>query len=364
MGSIESAPEAQATVQATVQPTGQATALEERKVEGVEVIPQTVVYTLSAIGSLKSPEDIAISPKKSGIIEKVLVKEGERISRGQIIVQLDESDARLQVERAEACVREAEASLETNRTTLLRYQRLLESKVISQQVYDDVSLKVKMNEARVAVVKTELNLAKQNLSDHKILSPIEGIVNLKIASLGEHVNVAPKDEIVTIVQMNPLDLEFTVPESWIGKIQMGSRIQFTVKAFPDENFFGVLQFISPTADPATRNVKLKAGVQNADYRLKPGFFTEVTLQTGSNPNALVIPECALVTQEGKCFAYVVQSGVAHRKEVEPGLRFEGKVEVVKGIQKGEWVVTAGHEQLNEGTQVKISTNKSQAPNPK
>jgi membrane fusion protein (multidrug efflux system) len=97
---------------------------------------------------------------------------------------------------------------------------------------------------------------------------------------------------------------------------------------------------------------MKAMVQNTDYRLKPGFFAEVALQTGGNPNALVIPECALVSQEGKCFAFVVQDGVARRKEVEPGLRFEGRVEVVKGIQKGDWVVTAGHEQLSEGEKVK------------
>jgi membrane fusion protein (multidrug efflux system) len=216
-------------------------------------------------------------------------------------------------------------------------------------------MKVKVDEARLDLAKAELNLARQNLVDHRIVSPIEGVVNLKIASLGEHVNVAPKDEILKIVQMDPLELEFYVPENWAGRIHLGSKLQFTLKAFSEEKFTATLQFISPTADPATRNVKVKAGVPNPHYRLKPGFFAEVTVQTGTNPKALAIPESALFSQEGKFFAFVVQNGVAHRKEVETGNRFEGKVEILKGIQKGEQVVTAGQEQLSDGTKVKAST---------
>jgi membrane fusion protein (multidrug efflux system) len=95
-------------------------------------------------------------------------------------------------------------------------------------------------------------------------------------------------------------------------------------------------------------------VKNSNYRLKPGFFAEVSVQTGGNPAALIIPESSIFSQEGKFFAYAVQDGIASRKGVETGVRFDGKVEILKGIQKGEWVVTAGHEQLNEGMKVKIS----------
>jgi membrane fusion protein (multidrug efflux system) len=213
---------------------------------------------------------------------------------------------------------------------------------------------VQLDEARLALAKVELNMAKQNHLDHRIVSPLDGVINLKIASLGEHVNVAPKDEILKIVQMDPLELEFYVPENWVGNIHLGTKIQFTVKAFSEEKFLGVLQFISPTADPSTRNVKMKALVQNSHYRLKPGYFAEVTLQTGINPKALVIPESALFSQEGKFFAFVAQDGIAHLREVEPGLRFEGKVEILKGIQKGERVVTSGQEQLSDGMKVKVT----------
>jgi membrane fusion protein (multidrug efflux system) len=328
--------------------------LEERLVEVVEVIPKTLSYTLSAVGSLKTPENVIISTKKGGIIEKILVKEGDRVKKGQVLVQLDDVDAKLQVERAEARVKEIEASLENSQTTLSRYRRLLESKVVPQQTVDDLILKVKADEARLTLAKAELNLAKQNLLDYQIVSPIEGIINLKIASLGEYVNVAPKDEILTIVQMDPLDLEFFIPEIWVGKIRLGSRVQFTVKAFPNENFSAILQFISPTADPSTRNVKMKATVTNSNYRLKPGFFVNVSLPTGSNPNALVIPESALFSQEGKFFIYIVKDGIAHRREIETGQRLEGQVEILKGIQRGERVVTAGHEQLSEGMKVRIA----------
>ena len=327
---------------------------EERKVEVTEVVPRPISYTVSAVGSLKSLEDVTISSKKSGFIDKIFVKEGDQVRKDQILVQLDDVDARLQVEMSEAKVKEAEVSLETDRSTLTRYQRLLESRVIPQQTFDDLNLKVKLDEARLTMAKTELNMAKQNLSDHSILSPIEGIVHLKIAALGEHVNVAPKDEILKIVQMDPLEIEFYVPESLAGAIPMGSKIQFSVKAFSEERFFAAIRFISPTADPTTRNVKMKAMVQNSNYRLKPGFFAEVSIQTGGNPAALVIPESALFSQEGKFFVYTVGDGVAKRKEVTTGVRFEGKVEILKGIQKEECVVTSGHEQLSDGMKVVTS----------
>jgi membrane fusion protein (multidrug efflux system) len=333
---------------------------EERIVDAAEVVPTSISYNLTAVGGLRSPEEVTISPKKAGIIQKILVKEGDRVSKGQWIVQLDDVDARLQVERAEAKVKETEVSLETNRTTLSRYQKLLDSKVIPLQTYDDLNLKVQLDEAKVALARTELSLAKQSLLDHRIVSPIHGIVSLKIASLGEHVNVAPKDEILKIIQMDPLELEFYVPENWAGKVRPGSNIHFSVKAFSEERLTGNLRFISPAADPATRNVKMKAIVRNPQYRLKPGFFAEVTLQTGVNSNALLIPESALFSQEGKFLIFVIQNGTVSRREIETGVRMNGKVEVLKGLQKGERVVTAGHEQLNEGMKVTVST-RSQAP---
>ncbi len=330
-----------------------ASVIEEKQVETVEVVPRPVSYTISAVGSLKSPETVTISPKKAGIIKKILAKEGDRVRKGQLLVELDDVDARLQVERAEARVLEAELSLEASRYTLGRYQKLLESKVVPQQTYDDLNLKVKLDEAKLLLARAELNLARQNLLDHQITSPIEGVVNLKIASIGEHVNVAPKDEILTIVQMDPLELEFYIPENWAGKIRQGSPIQFLVKAFSEEKFSATLQFISPTADPATRNVKMKALVQNPNYRLKPGFFAEVTIQTGGNPNALIVPESAILSQEGKNYVYVVLNGVAQRREAETGIRLDGKVEILKGIQRGDRVVTVGHEQLSEGVKVNV-----------
>ncbi len=328
--------------------------IEEKTVEVVIANPKPISYTVSAVGSLKALEDVTISPKKAGIIKQILVKEGDRVKKGQVIVHLDDVDARLQVERAEANVQQAAASLETSRVTLARYHKLLESKVIPQQTYDDLTLKMKLDEARLALAKAELNIAKQNLLDHQIVSPIEGILHLKIAAVGEHVNVAPKDEIMKIVQMDPLELEFYVPENLAGTIRPESKIQFVVKAFSEEKYLAVLRFISPTADPNTRNVKMKALVKNPNYRLKPGFFAEVSIPAGGNPAALIIPESALFSQEGKFFIYTVQDEIAQRKEVETGIRFDGKVEVLKGIQKGERVVVTGHEQLTHGTKVKIN----------
>lgn len=337
---------------------------EERKVEVWEVSPSPLSYTLSAVGSLKALETVTVSPKKAGIIRKMWVKEGDFVKKGQVLVELDDVDARLQVERAEANLKQIEASLETNRNTLSRYERLFESKVIPQQTYDDIKLKVKLDEARLDLAKAELNLAKQNLLDHQIISSINGVVNLKIASPGEHVNVAPKDEILVLVQMDPLDLEFYVPENWATKVRLGSRVHFLVKAFSEEKFSAIVHFISPTADPTTRNVRIKATVSNPRYRLKPGFFAEVTIPIGTRTDAILIPESALLSQEGKYYAFIVQEGIARRKEIETGMRVEGKVEILKGIQRGDRVVTVGHEQLSDGMKVKTTQARFQNQNVK
>ncbi len=342
---------------------GSAEISEERPVEIIDVTLSPLSYTLSVVGSLKALETVTISPKKAGIIRKICVKEGDFVKKGQVLVELDDGDARLQVERAEANLRQIEASLETNLSTLRRYEKLLESKVIPQQTYDDIKLKVKLDEARLDLAKAELKLAKQNLSDHQIISSINGVVNQKIASIGEHVNVAPKDEILTLVQMDPLDLEFYVPETWTTKVRLGSKVQFVVKAFSEEKFSATVHFISPTADPTTRNVRIKATVSNPQYRLKPGFFAEVTILTGTRTDAILIPESALLSQEGKVYAFIVQDGIACRKEIETGMRLEGKVEILKGIQRGDRLITVGHEQLSDGVRVRISP-KFQTPNPK
>lgn len=342
-------------------PGGIAEMSEERQVEVLEVTPGPLSYTLSAVGSLKAQEMVTVSPKKAGIIRKILVKEGDSVKKGQVLVELDDVDAKLQLERAEANLRQVEASLETNRNTLRRYERLFESKVIPQQTYDDIKLKVKLDEARLDLAKAELNLAKQNLQDHQIISSINGMINLKIASTGEHVNVAPKDEILTIVQMDPLDLEFYVPEGWASKVRLGHKVEFSVKAFSQEKFLATIHFISPTADPSTRNVRMKAVVPNPTYRLKPGFFAEVTISTGARSDAIMIPETALFSQEGKYFAFIVQEGVVRRREIETGMRVEGKVEILKGLQKGDRIIPVGHEQLSDGMKVKIIHSKIQNP---
>jgi membrane fusion protein (multidrug efflux system) len=326
---------------------------EARVVQAVKVKPSSVAYAVTAVGSLRTPEHVTISPKKAGVIQKIFVEEGDRVKKGQLVAQLDDVDARLAKMLVEAKIKEAEATVENNRTKLARHRKLLETKVISQQNYDDIRLELEKEEAKLLLSQAERYLAEQEILDHRIVSPLDGVVNLKIASIGEHVNVAPKDEIMTIVQMDPLEVEFFVPENWVGKIRLGGRIQLTVKAYSDETFSAAIDFISPTADPSTRNVRMKARVPNPHYRLKPGFFAEVTIQTGVNPSALMVPESTLSSQEGQNFIYVVENGMAQRRGVDLGVRKEGKVEILKGVREGEWVVTSGHDQLTDGVKVTI-----------
>jgi len=304
-------------------------------VETVQVAPQALSRTISAVGSLRANESITVRPEVAGKIEKVHFEEGQRIDARAPLFTLDASLVRAEV-------REWEANVGKSERDATRAQEMSERKLIAPQDLDAKRSELAVNEAR-------LSSAKTRLSKTVIEAPFAGVVGLRQVSPGEYVDVG--QALVDLVQLDPLKLEFRVPEIHLGKIAVGQRVDVELDAFPGEKFPGAVYAIDAMVDPQARNVALRAELDNDDGRLRPGLFARVSLELGSKADALLVPEQALWPQGDKQFVYVVKEGKADLVEVTTGVRENGQVEVVTGLQAGATVITAGQLKIGPGSPV-------------
>ena len=304
-------------------------------VETVQVAPQSLSRTISAVGSLRANESVTIRPEVPGKLEKVHFEEGQRVAAGTPLFTLDASLVRAEV-------REWEANVGKSQRDTTRAQELSERKLIAQQDLDAKRSELAVNQAR-------LSSAKTRLAKTVITAPFAGVVGLRQVSPGEYVEAG--QALVDLVQLDPLKLEFRVPEIHLGKIATGQVVAVELDAFPGEKFPGTVYAVDAMVDPQARNVALRAELDNEDGRLRPGLFARVSLELGSKADALLVPEQALWPQGDKQFVYVVKDGKADLVEVTTGVRENGKVEIVSGLAPDAIVITAGQLKIGPGSPV-------------
>ncbi len=304
-------------------------------VETVQVAPQSLSSTISAVGTLKANEAVTVRPEVAGKIEKVHFEDGQRVAAGAPLFTLDASLVRAEV-------REWQATRDKSQRDAKRADELSAQKLISQQDVDAKRSELAVNDAR-------LSSAKTRLAKTTITAPFEGVVGLRQVSPGEYVEAG--QALVDLVQLDPLKLEFRVPEIHLGKIAAGQAVTVQLDAFPGEKFPGTVYAVDAMVDPQARNVALRAVLDNDDGRLRPGLFARVTLELGSRDDALLVPEQAMWPQGDKQFVYVVKGGKAELVEVTTGTRANGKVEIVKGLEPGAQVITAGQLKIGPGSPV-------------
>lgn len=327
------------------------------RVEATRPTIQKVAHIIRAVGSFLPDEQVSISPEVEGKIAKLLVDEGDMVKRGQLLAIIDDERYRLEVEKRKAQVGEAKANLKNMKLILARKERLVKEKVISQQEYDDTFTKFLLAKAQLKYAKAALNLAKKNLKDTKIYTPMDGIITERLISLGEYVGstqmMGAGNILFEMVNINPLKLSFTVPERYRSYLTIGKEVKLKVKAYPNEVFKGKIYFINPQIDPKTRSVEIKAYVKNDDMRLKPGFFADVTLIKDINERAIILPQDAVLYKGGKAMVYVLENNIAYKQEVKIGEQFRGKIEIISGISENSLIATKGNYLLEEGTKVEI-----------
>jgi membrane fusion protein, multidrug efflux system len=293
---------------------------------------------ITAVGSLRSDESVIVRPEVSGRIAEILFREGQRVAKGAPMVRFEAS-----VQRAE--LKQAEANLSLSKSKLDRALDLQKQGFISSQAKDEAE-----NNHRVA--QAAFDLASARLTKLEIRAPFAGTVGLRSVSVGDYVRDG--QDIANLEAIDPLKVDFRVPELFLKQVASGQNLQVSLDAFPNQAFEGRVLAINPLVDANGRSIVIRAVVKNADSRLRPGMFARVRLLTNVTQEGITIPEQAIVPSGDEFFVFRVVDGRALRTKIEIGQRKAGTVEIVRGVGKDDVVVTAGQLKIRDGVPVKVA----------
>jgi membrane fusion protein (multidrug efflux system) len=291
-------------------------------------------YELEAVGTARANEAIEVTAKTSNLVTVIRFREGQAVRRGDILVELDGAQATADLAQAEAALVESKSQYE-------RSVELFGTKALSQAQLDQIEATLKGNKARVAA-------AEARLSDTIIRAPFDGRVGLRRVSVGGLVN--PGTVITTLDDTSRMKVDFSVPESLVAALRPGLSIRAVTNAYPDRTFVGSVASVDTRVDPVSRAFSVRAIVPNDEGLLKPGMFLTVHI-VESSKEAIVVPEQALLPEEGRQFVYVVVGGKAEKREIRIGRRRPGEVEVLEGLAANEVIVSEGADKLRPGAPV-------------
>lgn len=295
---------------------------------------------LQALGSAQARESIVLTPKVADTIRAIRFDSGDRVRRGQVLVEMSS------VEQA-ADMAEARAANEAAQQELRRYQELYERGFASQARLDTVRAAADAAEAR-------LNAGGSRINDRTIRAPFAGVVGLRTASPGQFMR--PGDQIGTLDDIAEIKLDFDVPETQIASLRAGVDIIARTAAYPDRTFTGRIANVDSRVDPQTRTVRVRAMLPNRDEVLRPGML--MTVEVRSNPRqALAIPEIAILDQADGAYVYrvVAREGAqaVEQVRIQTGQRAGGMAEVLEGLNAGDRVITEGVQSVRPGQPVQI-----------
>ena len=318
---------------------GRAPTVEVAKVESMTLVDET-----QAVGSLRSRQGVMLRPEVAGRVKQIFFSDGQRVRKGQLMVQLEDQLQQAQLAQARAELSIAEANHKRN-------QELVAQNFISQRSLDESA-------AGLEVSRAKLSLAQATLQRLQVLAPFDGITGLKQINVGDYLKDGA--DMVNVEDIDAVLLDFRLPERFQAKVRAGQKAQLTVDASPGRPYSAIVQAVDPLIEANGRSVGVRGCIDNRQQQLRPGMFARVNAVFGSRDNALVIPEEAIIPQGGRTFVVKVVAGdkpgnlVSERVAVKVGLRQPGKVEIVEGLAAGDTVVTAGHQRLQkDGTAVRV-----------
>ncbi len=304
--------------------------------EVVRVQPSLLEQSLTAVGVLQANESVMIRPEQSGRISEILFAEGEQIAADSPMFKLDSAlyDAALTQAQARA------------RLSQLEYERaasLLEKRVGSRTERDTKLAQLRVDEAEVALARTRLDKMT-------VRAPFAGTTGLRLVSPGGFVTVG--QDLVELTDTSSLKVEFSIPERHLQQLHNGQVINLNIDALGEQTFKGEIYAISPSADPASHNISVRARVPNPDGLMRPGLFARINIATSRDEQALLVPEQALILQGKQTL--IMQVTETNQVEIIPvttGSRRYGEVQILSGLKPGAIVVTAGHMKLHPGMPV-------------
>jgi RND family efflux transporter MFP subunit len=306
-------------------------------VEVAKTTLQTVPTNLDFTGVVQPFEEAHIAPAVPARINRILVDVGDKVTRGQLLVEMDNTQ-----------LFQAQVQLDNLKTELARLDTLLQAGAVTQQSYDQLKTQYQVAQSNI-----------DNLSTHtQVRSTLNGVITARYFSDGEMFTGAPspagKPAIVTVNQIKPVKIIVGVSERFLNQVKTGQEAVVTTDVFSDRSFTGKINRIFPTIERATGTFRVEITIDNSDEALRPGMFVRVSLQLGEH-QALMVPAMSVMKQAGsnERFVFVVENGTAQRITVEQGRKFNDRVEILSGLKDDQTLVVSGQHKLIQGSIVEI-----------
>ncbi len=304
-------------------------------VETAHVVVMSLPSQIETVGSLRASESVVLKPEVAGRIQQIHFVEGQHVAAGDLLFTLDAA-------LAQADLNEAAANLDNSKRAFGRASELADKQLIARSEFDTSRATLAVNQARAASARTRIDKTR-------IRAPFAGVVGLRDVSVGDYVDVGAK--LVNLVRLDPMQVDFGIPEVQLGKVAVGQALKLDLDAFPGQGFDGQIIAIDPMIDTAGHSAQLRAQVANSGDKLRPGLFARVRIVLGTNPQALMVPEEAIWPEGEVKNVFRVESGVAKLVPVKLGVRQPGRVEILDGLKVGDEIVTAGQLKLHDGMKV-------------
>ena len=340
------------------------------------VVGNDVPVIIDATGSFAAAESSDVAPEVSGRVDATPIDVGSLVKKGDVLVRLHGVDASLKLDEAQAAVQRAEANVALAesqntlaQTTAERYANLLATGDVSRTVAEQARTQAETNQQTVLTSRASLSeaqaalaLAQKALGDVDVRAPFPGFISARKVSVGEYVQ--PMNPVVTLVEIDPLRLQLSIPGVQAGHVAVGLTVSATVDAFPGRRFTGALTEISPSIDPQSRAFVAEARVANPDATLKPGMFAVATIDQGRTERAFFVPRAAVVedvnTDSFRVFVIDAQSR-AHLRVVQLAARSPADpARLMQGVAENERVATTNLADLYDGAVVSISETSAQS----
>jgi multidrug efflux system membrane fusion protein len=339
------------TEQAAAPPNNQAVPVVVAKVQR-----RSIPVELRAIGTGKAFKTVSVESQVAGIVKEVHYHQGQLVQRGDLLITLDDKPFLASLAQAQATLARDKAQAQLDKIELERYAKLLDAGIIAREQFDQYMATATAANATVQADEAAIQTVKIQLSYCSIYAPISGVTGVQLVYPGATVKANDVPVLVVINQVSPLYVTFSVPQQYLGPIKsFMARSRLPVEATPPGGTVpkrGYLTFINNTVDTATGTIELMGDFSNADHRLWPGQFANVTLRLGEQENVLVVPSQTVQTgQEGEYVFVVKPDMTAAVTQVKVGRTVNGATEIVDGLSEGQTVVTDGQIRLAPGTKV-------------
>jgi membrane fusion protein (multidrug efflux system) len=324
----------------------------------VTATTQTWQPEVEAVGSLRAVNGAALSLEVGGVVDQIGFQSGEDVQAGQVLLRLRADDDSAKLAALEASASLAQVNYE-------RDVRQFHAQAVAQAVVDTDNFNLKNARAQADQQKAEL--AKKTLR-----APFAGHLGIRAVDLGQYLN--PGTTVVTLQALDPLFVDFPVPQQTLSRVAVGQTVTAKVDTFPDQTFQGKIIAISPSVDTDSRNVQMRASLPNPDHRLLPGMFATIDIAAGAPEQRITLPQTAITYNPYGSTAYLVEHAgatggaatlglVARQVFVTTGATRGDQVAVLSGVKQGDVVVSAGQIKLHNGSTVVVNNSVQPSDNP-